>query len=54
MLPIEPLGLSANQWQFLSAAGQVRRGQPSDPVESSCLESTRRQFFTAKRHSFAI
>ena len=47
MLPIEPLGLSANQWQFLSA--------PDKYVEASIrsdrklvLESTRRQFLTAR------
>jgi len=47
MLPIEPLGLSANQWQFLSA--------PDRYVEASIrsgrrlvLESTRRQFLTAR------
>ena len=47
MLPIESLGLSANQWQFLSA--------PDKYVEASIRserklvrESTRRQFLTAK------
>jgi hypothetical protein len=47
MLPIEPLGLSANQWQFLSA--------PSRYVEASARsgrrlvpDSTRRQFLTAR------
>jgi ERCC4-related helicase len=47
MLPIESLGLSANQWQFLSA--------PDRYVEASLrsgrklvLESTRRQFLTAR------
>lgn len=47
MLPIESLGLSANQWQFLSA--------PKGYVEESnragrklVMESTRRQFQTAR------
>jgi ERCC4-related helicase len=47
MLPIEPLGLSANQWQFLS--------DPDKYVEASAgtdrklvLESTRRQFRTVQ------
>jgi ERCC4-related helicase len=47
MLPIEPLGLSARQWQFLST--------PDRYVEASerfgrklVLESTRRQFLTAR------
>lgn len=47
MLSIEPLGLSANQWQFLSA--------PDRYIEASKLsdrplvpESTRRQFLTAR------
>jgi ERCC4-related helicase len=47
MLPIESLGLSSKQWQFLSA--------PSRYVEASArlerplvLESTRRQFLTAR------
>ncbi len=47
MLPIEPLGLSANQWQFLS--------KPNRYVDASIgsgrplvLESTRRQFLTAR------
>ena len=46
MLATEPLGLSANQWQFLS--------KPDAYVEASTrsgrglvLESTRRQFLTA-------
>lgn len=47
MLPIEPLGLTSNQWQFLSS--------PDKYVEASkhasrklVLESTRRQFLTAR------
>ena len=46
MLSIEPLGLSANHWQFLSAPDRYVE-------ESKCLdrplvlESTRRQFLTA-------
>lgn len=47
MLPIESLGLSANQWQFLS--------KPNRYVDASIgsgrplvLESTRRQFLTAR------
>lgn len=47
MLPIEPLGLSANQWQFLSAPDRyveasTRSGRPL------VLASTRRQFLTAR------
>ncbi len=47
MLPIEPLGLSANQWQFLSAPDRyVEASQGSRrPLD---LESTRRQFRTAR------
>ena len=47
MQPLESLGLSANQWQFLS--------EPDRYVEASTrlgrklvLESTRRQFLTAR------
>src|SRR5436190_20099850 len=47
MLPIEPLGLSATQWQFRLA--------PDRYVQASCrsdrplvTESTRRQFMTAR------
>ena len=47
MLPIQPLGLSAKQWQFLLA--------PDRYVQASCrsdrplvTESTRRQFLTAR------
>jgi len=47
MLPIESLGLSANQWQFLAApdryvAASTRSDRPL------VLESTRRQFLTAR------
>ena len=47
MLPIESLGLSANQWQFLSAPGKyVSASQGSDRV--LVPESTQRQFKTAR------
>jgi len=43
MTPLRPLGLSANQWQFLSKP---------DAYVNACpqlnLESTRRQFLTAR------
>ena len=47
MLPIEPLGISANQWQFLSSPDRYviasnRSGR------KLVLESTRRQFLTAR------
>jgi len=46
MLPIEPLGLSANQWQFLSDPDRfVRAAQNTE--RPLVLESTRRQFRTA-------
>jgi ERCC4-related helicase len=47
MLPIEPLGLSANQWQFLSGPDRyVEASMRSD--RKLVLESTRRQFLTAR------
>ena len=47
MLPIESLGLSANQWQFLSAPDRyVKASKRSD--RTLVLESTRRQFLTAR------
>lgn len=47
MLPIEPLGLSANQWQFLSAPDKyVEASSRSDRI--LVPESTRRQFVTAR------
>jgi len=47
MLPIESLGLSANQWQFLSAPDKyVDASTRSD--RKLVLESTRRQFLTAR------
>jgi len=46
MLPIEPLGLTANQWQFLSSPDKyVEASQRSGRKLVS--ESTRRQFLTA-------
>lgn len=46
MLPIEPLGLTANQWQFLSLPDKyVEASQRSS--RKLVLESTRRQFLTA-------
>lgn len=47
MIPIEPLGLSANQWQFLSLPDKyVLASMGSD--RELVLESTRRQFLTAR------
>lgn len=47
MLPIESLGLSANQWRFLSAP--ERYVETSKRLERPLvLESTRRQFLTAR------
>ena len=47
MLPIEPLRLSANQWQFLAAPDRyVEASQNSG--RKLVLESTRRQFLTAR------
>jgi superfamily II DNA or RNA helicase len=47
MLSIEPLGLSAKQWKFLSAPDRyVEASTRSD--RKLVLESTRRQFLTAR------
>jgi len=47
MLPIEPLGLSAKQWQFLLAPDRyVQASSRSD--RPLVAESTRRQFLTAR------
>jgi len=44
MLALEPLGLSANQWQFLSAPDKY---VAASTHRTQALESTRRQFLTA-------
>lgn len=46
MASIEPLGLSANQWQFLCDGGVQRYVNASGG--KLLLESTRRQFLTAR------
>jgi RecG-like helicase len=46
MLSLEPLGLSAKQWQFLCDSGAQRYVDAS--TRKLLIESTRRQFVTAR------
>lgn len=47
MLPIEPLGLTSNQWQFLSSPDKYVKAS-KHASRKLVLESTRRQFLTAR------